>query len=38
MKEFVDYEYEAGRTTTLSDDELTQIMDTARATLAAQAE
>ena len=38
MKEFVDYEYEAGRVTTLSDDELTLIMDTARATIAAQAE
>ena len=38
MKEFVDYEYDAGRTTTLSDDELILIMDTARATIAAQAE
>ena len=36
MKEFVDYEYEAGRVTTLSDDELTLIMDTARATIAAE--
>ncbi len=36
MKELIDYEYGTGRTTTMSDEELTSIMEAARATVAGE--